>query len=104
VSELCEHGYPRRFSRTLQECPYGDQLDGATMTDFPSSGNVEISRRGTLYLGPHIANKKALRGRTININGKPMLVLSFESCLIVGHDEGHCSCFGGSGLLAKEAE
>ena len=98
MTHTCEHGYPTRFSRTERPCPY-DQPDGATLTDLHELDRFEITGKGTVICTENIANKTALRGRTVNIDGTPYRIRAFESCLIPGHDEAHCTCFGGSGLL-----
>lgn len=103
MDKFCKHGFPLKFERTDRECPY-DQPDGATVTDLHVLDTFEITGRGTSYLVESLANKRALIGRMINLDGVPMVVTSFESCLIPGHDEGHCQCFRATEILAKPFE
>lgn len=96
----CKHGYPLRFWQSKKDCGY-DQPDGATLTEAICLDTFITGGR-TVYLIPAVANKRALIGRTISIDGIERQVVSVESCLIPGHDTGHCSCFKATGVLVKE--
>ena len=96
----CKHGYPMKFKGLADECPY-DQPDGATVTDLELLGLYKIRDRNMMYIVPNMGNKKAIMGRVVNIGNTPMQIDGFMSCLIPGHDEGHCTCFSAAELSAR---
>jgi hypothetical protein len=94
----CRHGYSLPWRNQI-DCSYDDRPDGATVADLQELDRFEISGRGTVILVDKIDNERGIVGRTVRIGGVEHRVEGYESCLIPGHDRGHCRCFAGTGLL-----